>query len=255
MTRDHEPEPLSPERLEQLIRDRFERPLPKRFYKEVSVTVEGPEFGIALDGRPVKTPMKAAFVLPGRALADAVAAEWMAQIGVINPALMPLTRLANTAIDRVAPERERIIGEIMEFAGSDLICYWAEGPLALVENQQRHWQPVLDWAAGLGARFTPTRGLVHRPQDGAALAAYSGFLGGFSSWQLCAIHNLTSLTGSALIAGALAAGAMEGQAGWAAAHVDEDWQIAHWGEDAEAARRRAARKDELEATLGYLSLL
>ena len=255
MTRDHEPEALSPEKLEKLMRDRFERPLPKRFYKQVSVEGEAPEFTIALDGRKVKTPMKSGLIVPNFALAEAIAAEWEAQAEVINPALMPLTKLANTAIDRVAPDRDRIIAEILEFAGSDLTCYRAETPRELCDLQAQHWDPILAWAISLGAHFTPTTGLLHKPQNQADLDAFKAHLSAQNAHILCAIHNLSSLTGSALLAAGLATKAISAEAAWQAAHVDEDWQISHWGEDAEAKRVRNLKMRDFEGTLFYLRLI
>ena len=255
MTREHEPEALSPEKLEKLMRDRFERPLPKRFYKAVSVEGIAPELAIALDGRKVKTPLKAPFILPNQALADAVAAEWDAQIEVINPALMPLTKLSNTAIDRVATDPERIIGEILEFAGSDLICYRAENPEALSQLQAQHWNPLMAWAETIGVKLIPTMGLLHQAQPQASLEAFAAHLRAQNAHRLCAIHNLTSLTGSAIIAASLAEQAISSDAAWSAAHVDEDWQISHWGEDAEAARMRAGRKRDFDGALRYLELV
>src|SRR5436190_10129506 len=131
------------QRWERLSRDRIHRPLPKRFYKSVAVT---DQLGIALDGRNVKTPLKAALVLPMRPLAEAVAAEWDAQVDVINPHVMPLTKLANTAIDRANSESSKIATEILEFAGSDMVCYRAESPAGLVLRQTAHWDPIIAWA-------------------------------------------------------------------------------------------------------------
>ena len=256
MTRKHKPDLMSAEKLDELSRDKFIRPMPKRFYKEVSVTGEDPAFGIALDGRALKTPLKAPLAIPGRELAEAIAAEWNAQTEFINPALMPLTKLVNTTIDRVAPERPRIIAEITSFADADLICYRAESPAAFMELQSRHWDPVLEWAAkALKTPFHTTTAILHKAQPPAALSALGNLLESFNSHQLCAIHNLSTLTGSALLGTALGSCALTWDAAWTAAHVDEDWQISHWGEDAEAVARRAGRKREFEATANYLRMV
>jgi chaperone required for assembly of F1-ATPase len=147
------------ERLQRLSKGRAEKPLPKRFYKDVQVSKEN---RILLDGRSVKTPLKAVLQLPNRRLADAVAAEWTAQADVINPALMPLTKLANTAIDRATSERIHVVNEIVQYAASDLVLYRADKPEKLVSLQQQHWNPVLDWAqASLDAKFESTAGIVH----------------------------------------------------------------------------------------------
>ena len=130
------------ERMGRLLTDRIDRPLPKRFYKQVSISEDN---GILLDGRTVKTPLKAVLRLPNRALAEAVVEEWRAQEKFINPALMPLTKLANTAIDRATTERQKVLDEITQYAGSDLVCYFAKTPPALLERQRQHWQPALQW--------------------------------------------------------------------------------------------------------------
>ena len=256
MTRKHKPDLMSAEKLDELSRDKFIRPMPKRFYKEVAVTGEASAFGIALDGRAVKTPLKAHLAIPSRELAEAIAAEWNGQTEFINPALMLLTKLVNTAIDRVAPERPRIIGEITSFADADLICYRAESPAAFMELQSCHWNPVLEWAEkALKTPFHTTTAILHKTQPRQALAALGSLLESFNSHQLCAIHNLSTLTGSALLGTAVGAGAITPDAAWTAAHVDEDWQISHWGEDSEAVARRAGRKREFEATANYLRMV
>jgi chaperone required for assembly of F1-ATPase len=177
------------------------------------------------------------------------------QTDKIDPRTMPLNRLANTAIDRVAPDCDRVIGEIVDFAGSDLVCYRAEKPLGLIERQAKAWQPVLDWArAVLGAEFLLTEGIVHVPQPAVALQATRGYLARKNSWHLTALHNITTLTGSALIAAMACDGAVPASEAWAAAHVDEDWQIEHWGWDEEARHRRNQRKREFDICLRFCEL-
>lgn len=224
----------------------------RRFYKQVSVTAER---GVALDGRVVKTPKKLPLALPTAALAEAVAAEWRGQGDKLDPARMYLTKLANTAIDRVAPERNWALTEIVDYAGSDLVCYRAERPQALVLAQARAWGPVVDWAAkNLDAAMEVTEGVMHRPQPAEALAAIGADAARLSDHQIAAVHSITTLTGSALLALMLAEGAITPEAAWAAAHVDEDYQIAEWGEDAEAAERRSNRHAEFVACCRYLAL-
>lgn len=255
--RDHEPAPLPKDEIDRIIREQMKRPLPRRFYKEVSVAPRDGGFAILLDGRPVRTPLKQLLLLPRAPLADAVAAEWQAQGEHIDPAVMPLTKLANTAIDRVAgPERQRIHDEIAGFAANDLLCYFADSPAELVRRQNAAWSPVLAWAAAdLGARFVTATGVMHQPQPPEAIAAVRAGLARLGEHELCAAHNLATLTGSTLIALALALGGSLGaDDAWAAAHVDEDWQIEHWGEDAEAMQRRVLRRAEFDATLSYLTL-
>jgi chaperone required for assembly of F1-ATPase len=224
----------------------------KRFYASAAAT---PDHAVALDGRLIKTPLKAALILPAAALAEAIAAEWQGQGAEIAPAAMILTKLANTAIDKTMRERERIVGEVVDYAGSDLVCYRAADPVSLQVRQIAAWDPVLNWAlAELDAAFVPVSGVVHQPQSPAALAAFKTGLEKQSAWHLTAIHNLTTLTGSALLSLMLARGAVTPETAWAAAHVDEDWQIEHWGEDDEAVSRRAGRNAEFAACIRFMAL-
>jgi chaperone required for assembly of F1-ATPase len=240
------------QRFERLSRDRIHRPLPKRFYKSVTVT---DQFGIALDGRSVKTPLKALLVLPNHALAEAVAAEWEAQIEVINPHAMPLTKLANTAIDRAVAEKSKITAEILEFAGSDMVCYRAESPEGLVLRQTTHWDPIIAWArSDLKAGFETVNTITHKIQSAAALRALEAHIATLDPFSFVAVHNLTTLTGSALLVTMVAAGKISADAGWLAANVDEDWQIGTWGEDAEAMVRREGRLGEFLACAKFLNL-
>lgn len=230
-------------------------PLPRRFYKAARVTGQGTAFGVALDGRPLRTPLKSALTLPTGPLAEAVAAEWQAQGERIDPFSMPLTRLANTAIDRVKPDPNRIAAEIAAMAGHDLVCYRAEAPAELVRRQAQAWDPVLDWAmAALDARFAVTIGVVHIDQPLEALAAFRRYVEGQSPWVLTALHNMATLTHSALIAAMSAAQPEAAEAGWRRAHVDEDWQIENWGEDEEAQARRALRHAEYLACMRLVVL-
>jgi chaperone required for assembly of F1-ATPase len=240
------------QRWERLSRDRIHRPLPKRFYKAVTVTGQ---LGIALDGRTVKTPLKAPLVLPNRALAEAVAAEWEAQVEVINPHAMPLTKLANTAIDRATTERLKIAAEILEFAGSDMVCYRAESPPGLVLRQTTHWDPVISWAKlELNVSFAAVNTISHKRQSPAALQAMEAHIEGLDPFSFVAVHNLTTLTGSALLAAMVASSKIPPDAAWLAANVDEDWQIETWGQDAEAAARRAGRLNEFSACVRFVNL-
>lgn len=240
-------------RARRLLTNKEERPLPKRFYKDVSV---GPGNAILLDGRSVKTPLKLSLTLPNAKLAEAVAEEWRAQINVINPALMPLTKLANTALDRAGPERGHVAGEVVAFSGSDLVCYRADEPEQLVNLQEAGWNPVLDWAkTHLDAHFIATHGILHVAQPKEATQAVEAHVAHLSDFELTAVHNLTTLTGSCLIALMLHARDIAAEGAWAAAHVDEDYQISEWGEDFEAADRRALRKAEYDATVRFMELL
>jgi chaperone required for assembly of F1-ATPase len=237
------------------ITDSLRPPLPKRFYKDVSVR-EGMFFQVLLDERQVKTPKKRALMLPTRALADLVANEWRQQVKEIDPALMPLTRYCNTAIDAVAETLEAVAADIVAFAGSDLLCYRAKAPKELQSLQAKTWDPVLEWAAQtLNARFTVVEGVMPVEQPASALAPIASAIQPHEPFRLTALHILTTLTGSALLALAHARGFRSANEVWAAAHVDEDYQIMEWGEDHEARERRAFRRREFDAACALLRAL
>ncbi len=240
-------------RMRRLLTGRMDRRLPKRFYKDVAISGDN---GILLDGKTVKTPMKAALRLPNRALAEAVASEWQAQRDVINPGLMPITKFANTAIDRAVSERDSVIEELLSYAGSDLVCYRAEGPVVLVALQAQHWDPVIACAAAQWhARFRVTIGLVHVQQDEPAIAAIRTIIAALDPFRLTALYCLATLTGSALVSLMLLQGRLAPDAAWSAAHVDEDYQFTEWGTDAEALARRAVRKAEFDGLAHFLNLV
>ncbi len=243
------------DRARRLLTARIDRDLPKRFYKQVAVGESDDGFDIRLDGRVVKTPLKRTFAVPSRNMADAIAAEWQAQETHIDPSGMIITRLANTAIDRVRGDEARIIAELTDFAASDLVCYRAGTPDPLVARQAMHWDPVLDWVRQThGGQFICVEGIVHHAQPDTALAAVSKALGSEQEFRLTAIHNMTTLTGSVLIAMMSAAGRLSGEDAWAAAHADEDWQIEQWGSDEEAEARRAVRKRDFDTTMQFLEM-
>lgn len=221
----------------------------KRFYKAVEIgEVEG-GWTLLLDGRAARTPTKNKLVAPTRAIAEGLAAEWAAQGEVIDPLSMPLTRLANSALDGVARALDETRAEIAGYAGSDLLCYRAMEPEALAAIQAEAFDPVLDWAAdALGARFILSASVMHVAQPEPALAAARAAIDAYENpFAVAALHGLTSLSGSALLALALARGALDAEAAWRIAHVDEDFQIRRWGEDEDAMKRRAARWREFEA--------
>lgn len=229
--------------------------LKRRFYRSVEIVPDAGGHAIALDGRPVKTPARRALAAPTPALGAALAAEWQAQTEVIDPARMPLTRLANTVIDGVAAAAPEIVEEIEKYLGSDLLCYRAEAPNGLVARQARHWDPILAFAREqLGAHFVITQGVRFVDQPAPALAAARRAIPA-DPWRLGAVHVATTLTGSALIALALARGTLTLDAAWAAAHVDEDWNMDQWGRDELALERRAARLVEMQAAVSVLDLV
>lgn len=235
---------------------REDKPLPKRFYQEVGLGATVGGFAILLDGRPVRTPAKSAFVVPREALAAAVAEEWAGQVETINPHAMPLTRLCNTAIDRVRGRETEILDELTAYAGSDLVCYRADHPASLVSAQKAAWDPVLTWAeTQLGVRLVTITGLMPVAQPPESLAHVRAALVPFDPFALCALHNMTTLTGSLLLPLGLARGPFDLDFVWAAAHIDDDHQIAAWGQDDEAAGRRAGRWLETQAAARLLQLV
>jgi chaperone required for assembly of F1-ATPase len=227
--------------------------LRKRFYESATVSEDAP-FAILLDGRGVKTPAGNTLAAPTRPLAETIAAEWNAQSERIDPATMPLTRLANTIIDGVAPNPQPVADEIAKYLGSDLVCYRADAPEGLVAAQTRHWDPVLSWARDAhGARFVLSEGVMFVGQPEGAVAAVRAAIPP-DPWRLGAIHLITTLTGSALIALAVAARELTIEEAWAAAHVDEDWNMKLWGRDELALERRAGRFADVQAAGTVLAL-
>jgi chaperone required for assembly of F1-ATPase len=228
--------------------------LRKRFYKDASVGEGADGFAVLLDGKPVRTPARRALAAPTKELALALAAEWNAQEEVIDPAKMPLTRLANVIIDAVSETPDPITEEITKYLGSDLICYRAGEPEGLVKLQMQHWNPLLTWAReDLGARFMLADGITFVQQPDSAIAAAAKAIPQ-DPWRLGALASITTLTGSALIALALAQGRIALEAAWDAAHADEDWQMSQWGRDEIALARRAFRLKDMQAAALVLKL-
>ena len=231
--------------------------LRKRFYEDAVAGAEAGEGGypVLLDGKPVRTPARRALAAPSRALAQAIADEWNAQADVIDPGKMPLTRLANAVIDAVADRPEPVADEIAQYLGSDLLCYRADAPEGLVAQQTATWDPILAWARDeLGARFIQVQGVIHAEQPKGAIAAARAGIPG-DAWRLGAVSSITTLTGSALLALALAHRAIDVETAWAAAHVDEDCQMSQWGRDEMALARRAYRYAEMRAAASVLALI
>jgi chaperone required for assembly of F1-ATPase len=238
-----------------VISDSMAKPLARRFYKQASIGDTAP-FQILLDGRTVKTPKKRQLAVPTKALAEAIAEEWQAQKDVVDPRSMPLTRFANTAIDAVSDEENAVAADIVAYAGSDLLCYRAEAPEKLIALQSHAWDPIVAWAAtSLGASFKIVPGVTHVAQPQAALSAVATALTPHDAFRLTGLHVLTTLTGSALLALAIARQELTPDAAWSAAHIDEDYQISLWGEDAEAAARRRGRRTEFNAACRWLTLI
>lgn len=227
----------------------MKQPLVKRFYKDVTIGEIDGGYAILLDGRPVKTPAKQALAVPTQPAATLLATEWDGQKEHVNPLKMPYTRLVNTAIDGIGNAIDPVFDDIVNFAGTDLVCYRAGNPQSLVEMQTQNWDPVLDWASStLGANFITAVGIIHRQQPERAIDAFSAGLSRHRTpLKLASLHTVTTLTGSALIALAFAEKRLSAAESWRVAHVDEDWNVLQWGTDAEAEARRAARWVEMKA--------
>jgi len=226
----------------------------KRFYKEVSVApVEG-GFAVLLDGKPVKTPAHHALTLPTQTLAAAIAAEWREQGTEIIVTTMPLLRLANTVIDGIAANREQVIGAILRFGENDLLCYRAHQPPELLARQRAGWDPWLDWARQKHrADMTVAEGLTHVDQTPEALAALRRPLEELDAFTLGGLHVIASITGSTVLALAVAAGEVSGAQAFELSRIDEIYQAEKWGQDAEAAKRATALAHELDKAVELIA--
>lgn len=216
----------------------------KRFWKAVSVETEDGGFTIRLDGRAVKTPAKASLVVPTQEMAEAIAEEWDAQVGLVRPDQMPVTRSANSAIDKVRVQRAEVIDLLAAYGATDLLCYRATGPAELAERQARLWDPLLDWSAmALGAPLRAVAGVVHIPQDASSLAALTARIVALSDFELVAFHDLVALSGSLVLALAVIEGRLPRAEAWALSRIDETWQAELWGRDDEAEATEALRHE------------
>jgi chaperone required for assembly of F1-ATPase len=228
---------------------RLARPeLPKRFYEKATSAARDGGFALLLDGRVVKTPARRPLVVTHARVAEALAAEWDSQGERIDPATMPMTRIVNAAIDRVADETAAVRAEVVRYASSDLLCYRAESPDALAAMQAVLWDPLLKWARDvLGAHFHLAAGVVHVAQPVETLEAISVAVAAYDPLSLAAISTVTAVTGSAILALALAHGRIDVAQAWEAALVDEEWEMRQWGRDDLAMAARAFRLRELQA--------
>src|SRR5450631_4055267 len=244
--------PLDPE---EAVRRSMRGPRRKRFYAHAGVVESPGGLAITLDGKPVRTPSGRSLVAPTREIADAIATEWDAQQEFIDPLTMPMTRFANSVVDAVVDRVDVVTGDVVKYFGSDLLFYRAGHPQALVAREAVLWDPPLFWAAdALGAHFILAEGIVHVRQPDSAIAAARAALPD-DPWSIAALHVVTTLTGSALLALALMRGVLDEDQVWAAAHVDEDWNIRQWGIDAEVAARRAARLIDFRAAAAIIKAL
>jgi chaperone required for assembly of F1-ATPase len=244
--------PLDPE---EAVRRTSRTPRRKRFYARAGVAEAPDGFSVVLDDKPIRTPSGRAVAAPSLQIAEGIAAEWEAQQEFIDPMTMPLTRLANSVVNGVVDQVDAVAEDVAKYFGSDLLFYRAGSPEALVAREAEHWDPVLFWAADtLGAHFILAEGIVHVRQPDAAVAAARAALPK-DAWSVAALHVVTTLTGSALLALALLRGRLDPDQVWKAAHVDEDWNIEKWGVDEEVAARRAARLVDFRAAAGVLKAL
>lgn len=227
----------------------------KRFWTEVTIA-DRDGLQILLDDRPVRTPGRAPLTLPTPALADALAEEWRAVDGAIDPRAMPLTGLANAAIDRIAPDVGAFVADLSRYAESDLLCYRADGPAPLIERQAAAWDPPLDWARRrYDIHFETTAGVMHVAQPAATVSRLGEAVAARSPFELAPLSILTTITGSLVLGLALAERAFDAEQVWAAAQVDEDWQREQWGDDTLATQSRDAKRREYDAAARFLVML
>ena len=228
----------------------------KRFYTRVEAQGGEEGFEILLDGRPVRTPLKAALCLPTQPLAAAIVHEWEAQGDKISPRSMPLTGLANAAIDRVGPERDAFVRALSAYGETDLLCYRADSPATLVARQAEYWDPLLGWARSrFDIDFEVVQGIVHQEQPANTIERLRKAVEARDAFALSALSQLTTISGSLVIALALAEDAVDLDTAWAAATVDEAWQIEQWGEDHEAVQMLDRRRRDFDKASRFLTLL
>ena len=228
----------------------------KRFYGQATASPEEGGVAILLDGRPVRTPGRNLLRVPTEELAEAIASEWNAQGETVDPRSMPLTGLANAAIDRVAPDPAGFARTLADYGESDLLCYRAEGPQSLVERQEQGWGPLLAWArTRFGVELETTTGVMHRRQPAETVERLGRAAAARSPFQLAGLAPLVTIAGSLIVALALAEGAIGLDSAWDAAMLDEAWQAEQWGADPLAAASLQNRRREFEAAYRFLTLL
>ncbi len=228
----------------------------KRFWKEATTAPADGGWQVLLDGRPVRTPAKAPLILPTQALAQALAAEWQAQEERIDPGTMPITRTANSALDKVAGQRAEVAAMLAEYGGSELLCYRAERPVELIARQTSEWDPLLDWAEErYGARLVTVQGVMPIAQDAAALERLSAPVHAMDPFALAAFHDLVALSGSLVLALAVIEGRIEAQEAWRLSRLDEDWQIEQWGADEEAEAMARVKRAAFDDAARFWALL
>ena len=228
----------------------------KRFWTDVRVAPGPAGHAIELDGRPVRTPGRLPLALPFPALANAIADEWRAVASQVDPRSMPLTGLANVAIERITPDPLPFITTLAAYAQSDLLCYRAEAPDALVQRQAVSWDPLLDWARRrYDVHIEVVSGIIHRAQPALMLARLGDAVAARSAFELAGLSPIVTITGSLIAAMALIEGAADPDLVWRAAQIDEDWQVEQWGDDDLAIATRAAHRADFDAGVRFLQLL
>ncbi len=228
----------------------------KRLYQKAEAAERAGGYAITVDGKPIKTPGKRDLLVPSGALAAGIAEEWNAQETEVRVATMPLTRLATTTVDRVATQRDAIIRQTANYAGTDLVCYRATHPPALAARQQAVWQPLIDWAVlRYDAPLVVTTGVIPKTQSATSLRAFAAAVAENDDFALTALHVATAACGSLIIALALFEGHLDAEGAFAAAQLDESFQIEVWGEDAEAAEQRRSLAADIQAAARFISLL
>jgi len=228
----------------------------KRFWKGVSTEPDGAGWGIKLDDRPVKTPARAALIVPTEGLAEAIAGEWRSVEGEIDPRALPLTGLANAAIDRVAPDRQAFAQGLACYAENDLACYRSEGPRVLAARQEQSWDPLLAWARRrYDVDFATTTGIVHVAQPAATVERLSHAVGALDPFRLAGLSPVVTIGGSLAAGLAVLEGAIPAEAAWGAVSVDERWQLEQWGADPDAEAALENRRRDFLAAAKFLELL
>ena len=228
----------------------------KRFYQKTEPAKRAGGYAIILDGKPIKTPGRRDLLVPSEALAAAITEEWNAQTAEVRAAKMPLTRFATTTVDRVATQRDAIIRQTANYAGTDLVCYRATHPPELAARQQAVWQPLIDWAVlRYDAPLVVTSGVIPKSQSEESLRAFASAVAEHEDFALTALHVATAACGSLVIGLALTQGHLDAEGAFAVSQLDESFQIEAWGEDAEQAARRGALAAEIQAAARFISLL
>ena len=234
----------------------MEAPRVRRFWTEACAVEADGGWSIMLDGRPLKTPARALLVLPKATLSDTVVAEWNAAPQTVDPRAMPMTGLANAAVDRVAPDKAGFAAGLARYAEADLLCYRADNPAKLVDRQAARWDPLLAWARRrFDVDFAETIGIIHVDQPLATVERLAHEISMLDAFRLAALSPIITIGGSLVTALAMVEGAVGFDEAWAALSLDEEWQIEQWGDDAEAVAALANKRRDVAAAVRFIELL